>query len=194
MALEHPPALLSYADFLRLPPESPGEVIDGELIVGPAPLVPHQRVVGTIYQAIANFLDAAPALGEVFIAPLDVVLRAERPATVLQPDVLFISAAREDIIRGGVHGAPDLAVEVVSPGSARTDGVVKCALYAAHGVREYWLVWPEEARIDVFVPGEGGSYGPPRELGGGDRLETPLLPGFSLEVSRVFAGRRPGAS
>jgi Uma2 family endonuclease len=118
-----------------------------------------------------------------------VVLRAERPAIVVQPDVLFIAATQEEIIQDVVRGAPDLVVEVVSPGSERADGVVKRDLYAAHGVREYWLVWPDEARIDVFTRADGPVYPAPRSFGPGERVETPLLPGFALEVDRVFAGR-----
>lgn len=192
MALERHPALLSYEDFRRLPPESPGEVIHGELVVGPSPVSRHQQVAGTLYRLIAAFLDTAPALGEVYIAPLDVVLRAERPAIVVQPDVFFVAAARAGIVQDFVEGPPDLAVEVVSPGSGRTDAVVKRDLYAAHGVREYWIVWPAEARIDVFVlePPKGeATYGTPRTFGVGEPLTSALLPGFSLDVARLLQSR-----
>lgn len=189
MALENRPLLLSYADYMRLPPETPGEVIDGELIVRPSPNFRHQAVAGIIFRAIGNFLDDHPEIGVVSTAPMDCVLRANKPAVIVQPDLLFVSAAREHIIQDVIHGAPDLAVEVVSPGTFRTDNVCKRELYAQYGVQEYWLVWPEEEGIDVFTLGAGGTYGPARAFAPGESLTTELLPGFALSVARVFAGR-----
>lgn len=194
MALEHHPVSLSYADFLTLPPETPGEVIEGELIVGPSPFADHQRIAGTLYFLIRGILETQPAIGEAFTAPLDVVLRADAPAIVVQPDLVFVAAANLGIVGKVVVGAPDLVVEVVSPGSERTDAVRKRELYGRFGVREYWLVWPGEERIDVFtLSADGHSYGDPRTVSSGDVLTSAVLPGFELAIDRVFARKQGDA-
>lgn len=189
MALEKRPAMLSYADFLKLPPDRPGEVIEGEFVVGPSPFFRHQYIAGTIGTYLRVFLDENPEIGLTCMAPMDVVLRAERPAIVVQPDVLFISAERASIVENVVNGAPDLAVEVVSPSTGHIDAIRKRELYARHGIREYWLVWPEEERVDVFVL-DGDRYGEPGSLVAGDTLTSRLLPGWQLAVEKVFTRPR----
>lgn len=184
MALEQGRPPMSYADVLLLPPESPGEVIDGELIVTPAPSPYHQHIADTLLIALRAFLDGHPGTGVAFSAPIDVVLRVERPAIVVQPDLVFIEAARTGIIAAAVMGPPTLAVEVVSPSSTRLDAVRKRELYAQFGVLEYWLVWPEEQRIDVIALAGAGAA---REFGPADILTSEVLPGFQLDVTRVFA-------
>ena len=187
MAIEKLPPLLSYDDCLRLlPAEARGEVIEGEWTVTPSPSPLHQQIVGTLARHLGNFLADHPELGRVFVAPLDVVLRAERPAIVLQPALMFISAAREDIIQDVVRGAPDLVVEIVSPSSGSDDAVRKRDLYARFGVQEYWLVWPAESRIDVLDLATGAET---RGLGREDVLTSDRLPGFALDVAAVFARR-----
>lgn len=190
MALESGQTLLDYADYLLLPDEPRGEVFDGVFIVTPSPLTRHQILAGALYRQLANWLDEHPEVGNAYIAPLDVVLRVTRPAVIVQPDVFFVSAARAAIVETrNVQGAPDLVVEVVSPTSGGRDAVSKHAFYARYGVREYWLVWPEESRIDVFAAASGGSFAPVRTLAPGDDLATDLLPGFALDVARLFASR-----
>lgn len=184
MALERGRPPLSYADVLELPPETPGEVIDGELIATPAPSPYHQHITDRIMFALIGHLDEHPGTGVAFSAPIDVVLRAERPAIVVQPDVIFIEAARTGIIGAAVMGPPALVVEVVSPSSSRLDAVRKRELYTQCGVTEYWLVWPEEQRIDVIAL---ATAGPAREFGPADKLTSGVLPGFQLDVARVFA-------
>lgn len=193
MTLEGTQALLDYIDFMRLPPESPGEVIDGILTIPSPRNVYHQLIVGSLGLQIGRYLDDHPDVGIYFALPLDVVLRQERPAIVLQPDLQFISAARENILGDRVMGAPDLTVEVVSPATMRMDNVRKRELYAQFGVQEYWLVWPDDERIDVFKLCASGTYETARAFAAGETLTTDLLPGFELSVARVFA-RRPGGT
>ena len=188
MAIEQHVSMMTYAEWKALPEGTPGELIEGEYVVAPAPRFRHQHIVINIAHAIRNFLDEHPEFGIVAIAPVDVELKTKDPAIVLQPDVLFVSAAREGIIQDVVEGPPDLAVEVVSPGSTRRDAVRKRYLYERYGVKEFWLVWPEDERIDV-ISGEG--FHDQRELGVGDVLTTPLLPGLELPVAKVFQ-KRPG--
>lgn len=192
MALESGTPLLSHADYLTLPDEPRGEVLEGVFVVTPAPTTRHQRVVGDLYFAFETWLRANPGVGEAFVAPLDVILRAERPAVVLQPDVVFVSAARAGIVQDWIHGAPDLVVEVVSPSSARRDAISKRDLYARYGIREFWLVWPTERRVDVLTFGEGGKAGPVRTLEAEDRLDTPLMPGLAIPLAGLWGPPEPG--
>ena len=186
MALDHGHVPLSYDDYARLPDEPRGEVFEGAFFMTPSPSPRHQDLVGDIFVAIKQWLRRQPDVGRAFVAPLDVVLRAERPATIVQPDVFFVSAARAGIVQDAVRGAPDLVVEVVSPTGAGRDAVTKRALYARHGVRELWLVWPAEMRVDVLLAAEGGDFGEVRTLHPGAALTSDLLPGFTLDLTDLF--------
>lgn len=181
MALEINQPLLSHADYLRLPDDLRGEVIDGVFYVTPSPKLRHQQVLNRINVQLVNWLDAHPGLGQAYIAPMDVILHPDLPANVVQPDLMYISTERSAILQDWVRGAPDLIVEVVSPTSIARDTVTKRNKYVAAGVKEYWLVFPEEQAIEV-VTGMGQS----RLVSVGEGLETPLLPGFTLDTARVF--------
>ena len=119
------------------------------------------------------------------IAPFAVVLDRWN---ALEPDVLWLSDARSDRLReDGLHGAPDLVVEVLSPSTRRRDLGVKLDLYARHGVREYWLVDPLARNVHVHR-WEAGQVAASQELGPGETLHSPLLLGFALPADEVFAG------
>jgi Uma2 family endonuclease len=126
----------------------PRELAYGIVREPPAPFFSHQNVVLTIARRLADHVERA-ALGIVAVAPLDVVLDAGR-SLIVQPDVLFVSTKRTSIIRDQVWGAPDLAVEVLSPGTAAHDRTEKLGWYRQYGVRECWLVDPAVSRITVF--------------------------------------------
>jgi Uma2 family endonuclease len=182
---ENPPRLLTYDEYLALP-EGRYEIIDGVLYEPPPPRYDHQNIVGRLHLVLGNFLAAQPELGEVMLAPFEVRLRLEPPLAV-EPDLLFVSAA--NLARLGderLDGPPDLAVEVVSPSNSRHDAIRKRELYGRYGVQEYWLIWPGDERIDVFSQPD---YLQMRTVGKGERLETALLPGFSLDVTELFKKR-----
>jgi Uma2 family endonuclease len=122
-------------------------------------------------------------LGQILDAPCDVVLSQ---FDVLQPDVFFISSERLATIgEKYISDAPDLVVEVLSPGTRRRDRTLKSKRYALFGVREMWIADPDRKTIEVFVnSGEGfrrdAIY--VRE----DVLQSPLLPGLEIPLARVF--------
>lgn len=178
-------ARLRYADLAAMPndPLRPErrELLDGELIVTPSPLVRHQRVAFRLARALADFVEPH-GLGEVFVPPMDVVLA---DGDVVQPDVFLVLAAQAGIVtRANIAGAPALVVEVVS--DPRVDRVRKRDVYARHGVSEYWIADPDADRIEVHRH-DGAGYPTPVivEVPGG--LSTPLLPGFELDLAAVFA-------
>ena len=128
------------------------EVVQGVLMMSPAPETNHQGVI----QRISHYLDEhifAPRLGLVFTGPVDVVLSAR---TTVQPDVLVVLKEHVNRVQPKrIVGVPDLVVEVISPGSATYDRLVKYSVYEQAGVPEYWLVNASEQIIEVFALEEG---------------------------------------
>ena len=148
----------------------------------PAPNTFHQRISGRIYRIMANFV-LDNGFGEIFDAPTDVVLSDD---VVVQPDILFISKERAGIIgEQAIMGAPDLVVEIISPSSSFNDSVRKREIYQRFGVKEYWLVFPEEKAIEIMTL-ENGIY---RELCSAKEqgtVQSKLLHGFEVELKGVF--------
>ena len=174
----------TYEEFMALPEGGPVryEIIDGELCMTPSPVTRHQKISKNLLFEIERFLRTNP-LGEIFAAPVDVVFSQEPPQVVV-PDLVFVAAEHLSLItEKNLQGVPDLLVEILSPTTATIDRRVKHALYERVGVPEYWIVDPERNSVQVFRL-SGGRYAEALELGLGDRLETPLLPGLSIPQCR----------
>lgn len=176
-------AVKTYEDYVALPDDGNRyEVIEGELCLVPAPNRKHQIVILNIAAEFRNFLRGRE-LGHVYIAPFDVVLSN---INVLQPDVLYVSNHRLDILTdAGAFGAPDLAVEVLSPSTRGRDEVTKLRLYENFGVDEYWIADPEHERVRVFRR-SGMKLDRVDELSRGDTVTTPLVAGFAIAVDTMF--------
>lgn len=175
----------TYEDFLRLPDDGVRyEIIDGVLYMTNAPDPEHQRAVMQIAYAFETAARTAK-LGDVYTAPIEVHLPGI--AQPVQPDILFISQARRDIVKAKfIEGAPDLIVEVTSPSTARADRKVKLDAYERAGVREYWIVNPRTRFIEVYVLARG-EYALQGEFGPGERVASTALPGLELVTDSVFA-------
>ena len=186
MSYEVQQKLLSWDEAKALYPDTPFELHDGVVYAREAaPFAPHQRVVVRMIHAHVSYLDEHPGTGEALVAPFDVKFATDSPAIVLQPDVLFVAAAHSERVEEFMTGPPDIAVEVVSASSARTDTMYKRNKYAKFGVPEYWIAWPDEHRIDVLrLVGE--HYVEAESLKRGDTLTSPQLPGFAVPVERLF--------
>ncbi|MBI5407373.1 MAG: Uma2 family endonuclease [Nitrospirae bacterium] len=138
----------TYKDYLQIEDEKRYEVMEGGLVMVPAPLTIHQRVSRNIEVILCNFVKEK-RLGEILYAPMDVVLSED---VVVQPDILFISKKRLNIIEeAAIMGSPDLIIEVVSPFSASYDTIEKRGVYEKYGVKEYWLVFPQEKVVEVLT-------------------------------------------
>ncbi len=125
------------------------EVIRGELFVTPAPGTAHQRLVIELAAAFKAYLDRY-GLGEVLVAPYEVEFAED---TAVQPDVLVILRDRaHHVTKKRLMGPPSLAVEVISYSSKRTDRLQKRSLYMEEGVEEYWIVDPEQRRVELWRP------------------------------------------
>ena len=142
-------ALLTYSDYAALPDDGRRyELHQGELSVTPAPGVRHQRVIIPLGSRLYEHVRAR-GLGEVLVAPTDCILSN---VTVVQPDILYVATDRQTIIsERGIEGAPTLAVEVLSPSTARLDRGRKMTLYAEHGVPYYWIVDPETRSVEAYT-------------------------------------------
>lgn len=139
----------TYEDYLKLPEGAPYQLIGGELIMSPSPSLLHQMVLAELFNRLWNFVKAQN-LGLVLCAPMDVYLSE---AETYQPDIFFISAARNRIISDKkIEGAPDLIIEILSPSTAYYDLKHKMKQYEVAGVQEYWIVDPEEKNIEVYRP------------------------------------------
>ena len=161
------------------------ELIDGEHVVTPGPSRRHQYIVMRLGAALFTFAEAQ-RLGMVLPAPTAVILS---PHDVVQPDLLLVTVERLGIVRDRIEGPPDLAIEILSPSSRRTDEVLKRRAYEQWGVGELWIVDPDVERVRVYRLQAPGSFGRARELSAehGEVLETPLLPGFMMALVEVFA-------
>lgn len=172
----------TYEDYRLLPEEKRCELIEGEFYMVPSPSYSHQTISKALFLALNDFVNTH-SLGQVLYAPLDVVLSDE---DVVQPDILFISKERTRIItEENIRGAPDLVVEILSPGTAERDLTLKRKLYAKFGVREYWLVDPEHETIEVLSLSARG-YNKAGSYDIEKTLQSPLLKGLSLAIKRIF--------
>jgi Uma2 family endonuclease len=171
----------TYENYYKLDDERRYEVINGELLMAPAPDTWHQDWVGQLHLLIAPFV-TRNNLGRVFIAPLDVILNEEN---VVQPDLVFVSQANLQIIeKRGIFGAPDLLIELISPSSVRRDRYVKHELYARLGVREYWIGDPANKSLEVLVLQEG-RYQLHCSAEGKGRITSTIIKGLDFDLADI---------
>lgn len=181
----HVEPIVTVAD-LDLMPEDGNryEVIEGELFVSRAPTVTHQIVLSNLIASLHQYVAVNP-IG--LLIPGPGVIFSEVSGVI--PDIIFISNERRDEILSGekVLGAPDLVIEIVSPGSEneRRDRVVKRQLYAKYGVKEYWIVDPPNRSIEVYL-NDGQMLGLVATLQEQDELTSFVLPGYRCKVASLF--------
>lgn len=174
----------TYEDWLRLPDDGYRyEVLNGVLYLAPMPSIRHQMILGHLAYALECFMRKHKA-GEVLAAPCGVRLPGQ-PVPV-QPDILFVSAARLDILgEEYVEGAPDLVVEILSPSNWLYDRREKFQAYRLAGVSEYWIVDPAARTIEVFTL-EGREYRLQGCYEAGQTVPSHVLPGFTVTVDEVL--------
>ncbi len=177
---------MTYEELMALPDDGRRyELIEGELVLNPAPNLRHQAIIGNLYLALRLYLDQHRS-GKVFVAAVDVVLSIEN---VLEPDVIVVLADRVSRLqKKNVQGAPNIAIEVLSEGSRRKDEVIKRRLYERFGVDEYWIVDPQIDRVKIYRR-VGDAFDRAIEISTdtGGTITSPLLPEFALDVNLVFA-------
>ena len=182
MGLEVIPKL-TFEQFRELPSDGKRyELIHGEVHVTPSPATRHQFALQNLSQDLGTFV-SKNRLGDICQAPLDVRLGEE---TVLQPDLIFISNARAGIIQENwIAGAPDLAVEVLSPSTAGYDRAIKLPVYAEARVPEVWFIDPKARTVEVLTL-QGAKYLVEATYAGHHVLTSNLFPGWQLSLDDLF--------
>ena len=142
----------TYEEYYRLDDDQRYEIIDGNLLMAPAPDTWHQDWSRELTMLVVTHVKRHK-LGKVFIAPVDVVLDVENS---VQPDLVFVATASLGIIqRRAIFGTPDLLVELISPSSVRRDRYDKKELYARFGVKEYWIGDPANKSLEILTLKDG---------------------------------------
>jgi Uma2 family endonuclease len=173
---------LVYEDLASFPDDGlRRELIQGELIVTPAPRTRHQQVVARLVGRLLAYMEEHG--GEVLPAPVDVLFSRD---TVLQPDVLFVNADHvARVTERFVEAPPDLVVEVSSPSTRHLELVRKREVYERFSVPEYWFVDLDAERIEVYRLA-GHRYGPPLLYDGDDEVAPTSVPGFTVRARDVL--------
>lgn len=174
----------SIAEYLAMPEGAPYyQFINGEAIEMPAPILLHQQIITNLTIYVGLFIKQHK-LGILYPAPIDVYFTE---TDYFQPDLVFVSNERSEILenRKNIKGAPDLVVEVLSPSTGYYDLSHKKTVYEQEGVREYWLVYPNELRIEVLQNTDDGFIllNQARKTG---VVRSAVLEGFSLDIAEIF--------
>lgn len=179
----------SYADYLTWKFQERVELIEGKIFrMSPAPRVRHQRVSAFVQYQLYHFLVGKRC--DVFSAPFDVRLtkknkKNELVKTVVQPDLCVICDEKK-LDEFGCIGAPDIVVEILSPGNNSKELKNKYEVYEENGVKEYWIIHPEEKTFLAYILNKKGNYETVGLKTIGDNITTPVLPGFVLKLEDVF--------
>ena len=147
----------------------PQNLIEGQLYVSPSPIDRHQDIVGELYIELSGYRREHG--GYVILSPFDCWLA---DGTVVQPDTGYVIATRRQLVDRYMHGAPDLVVEVLSPGTRRFDRQKKLQTYGVNGVREAWLVDPDAETVTVFT-GNGSEWTRERSVLFGEAIPSDIV-------------------
>jgi len=173
----------TYQDYSEIPDDGNRyQIIEGELIMSPAPFTKHQRIVRKIIFALLKFIEEEQT-GELFFAPTDLVLNN---SNVVQPDILFILNENLNIItEKNIKGVPDLIIEIISPATGYYDLSGKKDLYEKFGVQEYWIVDPMKQRIDIYLNFEH-KFELHQRLEKKGIVKSNILKGFEIDLETIF--------
>ena len=179
----------TYGDYCTWPADERWEIIDGEAFdMTPAPTPFHQELQADLVAQFRSFLRGKPC--RVIPSPVDVLLPKgdevdELVRTVVQPDIIVVCDA-DKIGEKRVRGAPDLVVEILSPATASRDMLLKRRKYEQAGVREYWLVHPQDRIVTVFLRETGETFGAPSYHPDIGRVAVTVLPGLEIDLGLAF--------
>ena len=169
-------------DYEALPEGAPYQLIDGELVMSPAPNPFHQELLKRIFLRFYKVIEETEK-GKVLFAPIDVYLDEEN---AFQPDlVVLLKDSLGKITEKGVEGAPDMVVEVLSPSTAYYDLRKKKEVYEKAGVKEYWIVDPDMEEIEVYV-NEGGNFRIFSKAKKQGRVRSSLIRNLEIELKDLF--------
>ena len=181
----------TYADLLSWGEDTRYELYNGQPVALASPSQIHQEISIELSTQLHSYLRGKKC--RVYTAPFDVRLfensgeSPENVDTVVQPDIMIVcDPAKVD--RHGIHGAPDLVIEILSDSTRRIDRLTKFSLYQRAGVREYWIADPS-AQVVLVHTLEDGSYHSPVAYNGTASVPVGILDGCSIDLTTVFAER-----
>lgn len=179
----------TFADYLTWDENDRYEIIYGDAVMMAPPKRIHQETLTEIFKQIANFLDDKPC--KIYPAPFGVRLfeqDGDSPSdvdTVVEPDISVV-CDRSKLDDYGCKGAPDMVIEILSPSTMRNDRLVKFELYRRAGVREYWIVDPNNQSVEVYLRDENNDLRPHEVYTRNDTAKVTVLDGCTVELAKVF--------
>lgn len=183
----------TYADYLTWQFNERVELLKGRIFRMAAPSRQHQKISLVIERKIDNFLFKNKSKCELYHAPFDVRLplpshrvKGDKVDTVVQPDICVICDLSK-LDNQGSNGAPDLIIEILSPGNSKKEKQEKFDLYESAGVKEYWVVQPKDFFIIRYNLNTEGKYIGSRLYTEDDVIESKVLEGFYLEINDIFS-------
>ncbi|MEM8898049.1 MAG: Uma2 family endonuclease [Bacteroidota bacterium] len=186
-----PTKIYSYADYLTWVFQDRLELLKGKVaLMSPAPNSGHQQISMNLTRPMVNYFYKSTC--QLFAAPFDVRLpqngenEDSKIYTVVQPDLCVICDSSKIDDRGCL-GAPDMVVEILSPGNTQREMNEKFSLYESAGVKEYWIVTPMTESVLVYELSTEGVFIGKKPLTSAEILTTPLFPGLSISLEEVFA-------
>jgi len=190
ITLLEPTATYSYADYIKWTFQERVELIKGKIFkMAPAPSRKHQKISMNLSGIIAPFLKDKPC--EAYHAPFDVRLpndlsdEANNIYSVVQPDLCII-CNHAILDAQGCNGAPDIVIEILSPGTKQKDLNQKYALYEENRIKEYWVIYPIEEVVHLHTINESGKYASPTQYTLDSAITSPTLPHLKIKVSDIF--------
>ena len=187
MALTETTSRITYQEFINL--EIPDdddhiyELLNGEIVKYSAPESKHQIASANLHLIMGGYVKQKK-LGRVLYAPISVFLEEY---SAPQPDLLFVAKKNAEIIQEkGVMGAPDLVIEIVSPGSVVRDRVHKKEIYERAGVLEYWIVDPNYFSVEIYEYTPSG-YSLFHDVEGEGTVKSNVIEGLEIDVSTIFS-------
>lgn len=178
----------SYSDYLTWPEEERWDIIDGVPYMHATPLRIHQEVSGELFYQIRNYLKDKPC--KVYAAPFSVRLpkeneRDDNASTVVEPDIVVICDELK-LDDKGCKGAPDLIIEIVSPSSKKLDRLIKFNKYQEAGIKEYWIVEPEDKLVSIFKLESDNRYGRTEIYSEENKVKVGIFEDLVIDLKEVF--------
>lgn len=181
----------TFADYLTWMDDKRRELIDGFVkLMSPAPSATHQQILFNLSLNFGNQLSNSPC--KIFFAPFDVRFQEDKKGktdeeiiTVLQPDISII-CDHSKIDEKGCLGAPDFIAEITSPASLKRDIEEKFRIYEKHGVREYWIIFPETKSVNVFVLDKNGKYQLEGMYASDSKVKVNIFDDLEIDLKELF--------
>ena len=190
LALQKDTGKFTYADYLLWDDSERWEIIDGEAYnMTPAPNTTHQLILGELFIQLKTQLKEKSC--QVISAPFDVRLplgkeKDEDIENIVQPDIIIVCDAKK-LDKKGCMGAPDMIIEILSPSTSRKDRRTKFFLYERVGVKEYWMVSPDDKLVEVFRLSPVGKYGRPDIYCETDIVRLSIIKEITIDLNAVFS-------